>query len=903
MNKNIRVQFIGNYLEDTDKILKKNGIICESFISTCNPLAMAGRKDETVMEKYGSINHLPTLLNIRKNLSDMLSRDTETFCNNYNYVPAAETIRYKNTTEYVIVMNTNARYTIFVKDGIPYSDIYPQNDFTKELKSNKEYRTIRFPFPEDFNWQYYYDKFIDALLNEYDSRHIILIRVNSAQWYMDGSEIMPFASDSSRCRQMVEKMDEYFLERTGCLCVWEQYNHIPHEKRGCAFPYAISSPYAYKMYSQKIIDILNNGNFERYAAPKLSGGPFVKLLMSKLAGNVINENNDELKFICENTITGIPHLKEKVKETTGFINDIVLLERFLDPDISYTLSDYVLDFCEADRYNHISEIDPSLVNAYVKLFKLDINDIIAVYKFSTVLPHCKEINEIISNILNNSDCIPLRSAFKLKEKNLEYLKNYSYKSFEINNGKNSDKVYIRVENNMFFIINGGNMPVEKVDLSQSLNYMSVIDRGYVCTIGEADALCSSLSFYLERAKGGKGSSPVTIKYETLDEFYDSLYYTDYSEILENEKFVLTVGENECEIQNYSPKCDLSFLFQENVKIVSMGNGFNDQINFFNFAKVLQNEFDSKIYFDDIFTTVSSAGSHFTNIELHRIVNENIQSMFLSNYFSEKLMSYLGEHQRGFATLPQNLNECGFTDITAYSVAGGVFENAKCNRILIKDCTPTYLANNLDRIHSMKCSYYYFYTHIYDFYSDKCKNVGEYLSFPKFDDDVNIEYERLMQECDAVVIHFRRGDYIQFTMGKNCVDDTNYTDFNFYIEAISRLQTINDYPNKKYFIFSDDVSWVQKHTKEVGLDLIGDAPIYYINHNVYNESYKDMQLMMNGKIMIISQSGFATNAAFLSDRCECLAALRGKAMECFTKVGKKYKHDLEPLPRGRFVNWS
>lgn len=903
MNKNIRVQIIGNYLEDIDKLLKNNGIICESFISTCNPLAMTGRKDELITEKYESINHLPTLLNIRKNLSAMLSKDVDTFCNNYNYVPAMETMRYKNTTEYVIVMNTNARYTIFVKDGILYSDVYPQNDFTKELKSNKEYRTLRFPFPEDFNWQYYYDKFIDTLLNEYDSRHIILIRVNSAQWYMDGSEIMPFASDSSKCRHMVEKMDEYFLERTGCLFVQEQYSHIPHEKRGCAFPYAISSPYSYKMYAQKIIEILNSGNAEGYAPPKLSGGPFVKLLMSKLADSAINEHIDELKFICESAITGTEQLKEKVKNLTGFYKDIVLLERFLNPDIGYTLSDYVLDFSEEDRENHITDINPSLAVAYTRLFKLDINDIIAVYKLSIALPQCKEINEIVNNILNNSDCIPLRSAFELKEKNLECLKNYSYKNFEIDAGKITDKVYIRVENNVFFIINGSNLSIEKVDITQSFDYMSVIDRGYICTIREADTLCSSLPFYLERAKRGKGSSPVAVKYETLDEFYDSLYYVDYSDILENEKFVLTVGENKCEIQNYSAKCDLSFLFGENVKIISIGNGFNDQINFYNFAKVLQNEFDSTIYFDDIFTIISSAGSHFANIELHRVVKENIQSMFLSNFFSEKLIRYLGEHQHGFATLPHNLNECGFADITAYGASGSVFENAKCNRILIKDFTPTYLANNLDRIHSLKCSYYYFYTHIYDFYSDKCRNVGEYLSFPSFDDDVNIEYERLMQSCDAVVIHFRRGDYIQFTMGGNCVDDTNYTDFNFYIEAISRLQTINDYPNKKYFIFSDDIIWVQKHTKEVGLDLIGDAPIYYIDHNVYSESYKDMQLMMSGKIMIVSQSGFAINAAFLSGRCECLAALRGKAMEHFKEAGKKYKYDLEPLPRGRFANWS
>lgn len=65
-DKIVRIQVIGNYLEAIDKILKRNGIICESFISTCNPLAMTGKKDEAAIKEYEKINHLPTLLNLKK---------------------------------------------------------------------------------------------------------------------------------------------------------------------------------------------------------------------------------------------------------------------------------------------------------------------------------------------------------------------------------------------------------------------------------------------------------------------------------------------------------------------------------------------------------------------------------------------------------------------------------------------------------------------------------------------------------------------------------------------------------------------------------------------------------------------------------------------------------------------
>lgn len=904
MNKCVRVQLIGNYLEEMDKILKKNGIICESFISTCNPLALTGKRDETVINKFEKINHLPTLLSIRKNLSAMLSRDPNVFCNNYNFVPAGEAVRYKNTSEYIIVMNTNLRYTIFLKNGIAFSDTYPQNDYTKMLKSDKENRAVKLPFTEDFNWKYYYNKFIDVILNEYDNNHIILIRTNSSQWYMNGDEIEHFNIDASMCRHMIEQVDEYFIERTGCLCINQQYNHIPHERKGCAFPYAISSPYAYKMYSEKIIDIINNKNIERYISPIGNECEFVKFLFSKLSSDVLNDNRNQVDFLRKGTITNINQMIKKIGDRTDFYKNIVMLRRFLDPNTAHDLSDYVISFFENKQNKSNDKFDLEIVKTYLKYFKLDINDIIAVYKIAVELGECEAISNFVANILNNSDCIPLNSALELRDKNINCLMEYPYKNFEIDCKNIIKRYYIRVENNVFFVLDSDNLLFKKVKVLQPVDYRDVIDSGYNCSINDVEMLCSSLSFYVERAKRGNGNTPVTVQYDSYDEFYDSLFYVDYTDILANEKFVLSIGTGKCDIQNYSAICDLSFLLRENTKIFAMGNGFNDQLNFYSLAKVMQNEFDSYIYFDDIYSLISSAGSHFTNLEIHRIVNEDINSLFISNYFSDKLIKYFGEHQRGFSTLPLNLFQCGFTDITAYAAADSVFENAGCNRILLKDFTPAYLRENLDRVHSQKCSYYYFYTHIYDVYSEKCRSVEKYLSFPKFDDKVNAEYERMMLSSDAVVIHIRRGDYVQFSMGgMDKASDDSYIDYNFFVEAITKLQAIDEYQNKQYFVFSDDVFWVQDHKNLIGLDRVGNAPVYYINHNVYNNTYKDMQLMMNGKIMILSQSGFATNAAFLNSRCECLALMRGKAITHFIKAGKKYKYDLEPLPRGRFANWS
>lgn len=80
MSSRARLTIIANYLEVLERPLRMKEIYTDCIINACSPLAMVGKYDE-YFEKYekDSNTSMPTLLNIRKNLSAMLSRDTETF--------------------------------------------------------------------------------------------------------------------------------------------------------------------------------------------------------------------------------------------------------------------------------------------------------------------------------------------------------------------------------------------------------------------------------------------------------------------------------------------------------------------------------------------------------------------------------------------------------------------------------------------------------------------------------------------------------------------------------------------------------------------------------------------------------------------------------------------------------
>lgn len=159
MKEQLRVQIIGSYIDHMDVPLKDVGIITESIISGCSPLAMVGETDSKYADRFSENVDipLPDLLNIRKNLVNMLSHSTE------NY------------------------------------------------------------------------------------------------------EIKAFDNKSSLFRNMINKMDEYFIERTKCLVINEHLNHIPPKCTVCIFSYVIMSEKTQKDIVSEIKKAITSCCGEGYA--------------------------------------------------------------------------------------------------------------------------------------------------------------------------------------------------------------------------------------------------------------------------------------------------------------------------------------------------------------------------------------------------------------------------------------------------------------------------------------------------------------------------------------------------------------------------------------------------------------------------------------------------------------
>ena len=119
-------------------------------------------------------------------------------------------------------------------------------------------------------------------------------------------------------------------------------------------------------------------------------------------------------------------------------------------------------------------------------------------------------------------------------------------------------------------------------------------------------------------------------------------------------------------------------------------------------------------------------------------------------------------------------------------------------------------------------------------------------------DENKKALETINNCLAVSLHIRRGDYV--TNAKyNAVHGT--CDIDYYQRAVEYLaQALKDEP--VIYAFSDDPDWVEEHLKL-------PFEIRFMRHNSSEKNYEDLRLMSACKHHIIANSSFSWWGAWLN----------------------------------------
>lgn len=125
-------------------------------------------------------------------------------------------------------------------------------------------------------------------------------------------------------------------------------------------------------------------------------------------------------------------------------------------------------------------------------------------------------------------------------------------------------------------------------------------------------------------------------------------------------------------------------------------------------------------------------------------------------------------------------------------------------------------------------------------------------FPDFTTDKNKDFALFLDSCNSVFIHARRGDMLS-------ANGWCYK-YGYFRRAVKYIKKHVENPVFVFFTNTGSIEWCKENAKTFGLDYSKDK-VYFVDWNVGDESYRDMQLMAHCKHGIITNSTFGWWGAY------------------------------------------
>ena len=830
MKKRIRIQIIGNYLNKIRYSLNRAGIYTEDFLANGNPLGIVSlsdddKKDIAFPEVIQTANNKVTQLTLRKNLDEYLSHNEDVFKSNEKIPGIGKAVRLKNTSSYVIICNTNLVYPLFLYKDNLYSGTSPENEFSEYLRQEGAVNVI--PSVCFNNIRSLFDKYIEILLKEYDRNHIILIKTAPSLWYLENGNFKLFDDNTARLRKFINEADNYFIEKTHCAVVNTFERFVPDGLlKESLLPCAYYPDFAYDELSADVISLINDIENRQVSVRKDAEKN------TSFRENLHSAGEEEfLQFLVEKSKDG----------------------------------------------SSVSVKDISFIEKYTESKHIDLDGLTGIFMLAGQASPQNDFSKIAFNLLHNDSCSAVAQSLHRYKNNREYLNHYSYFRGiipEINGA------YIRMNHQYILgILPEQDIPIQLIPFrnQDTVDEKKVMDNGFFCSIHEAEALCKSMRFYVQRAKHGQGNHPVRLKYESKDSFLQSLYVLDYAYLLSNEPFL--IGIEAVAAKDFRVRTNLDFLFCEKTRIVKIRNGLSDQISQYFLSKCIQYE-GMDVYYDDLH--VRSINADLFGYELDKVIHEKIDGKCFSVILSGELVKSFDAHEMD---LPDVLFEAGICQLVA--VADNKLFNfsgyKKCSRLLF-EVSPEQGYENLKYLIRGFGSYvaYYFCVIRPEFlmlHYPLCLN--QLCQFPEFEDEINTRLQCEMIHNTVIGVHIRRGDYTHW----------GETDHKYYREVIRKVISIPEYRAAKIYVFSDDIPWCRANAETLGLLQAGRENLVYISHNTGDNSFRDMQLLTFCKVIIGQQGGFARMAYVLSRNSEMFITPEESLYELFRKIGRGNKYDI------------
>lgn len=131
-------------------------------------------------------------------------------------------------------------------------------------------------------------------------------------------------------------------------------------------------------------------------------------------------------------------------------------------------------------------------------------------------------------------------------------------------------------------------------------------------------------------------------------------------------------------------------------------------------------------------------------------------------------------------------------------------------------------------------------------------IEQSFRFPDFSTEKNKEFASFLDSCNSVFIHARRGDMLS-------ANGWCYK-YGYFRRAVKFVKNNVENPIFVFFTNTGSIEWCKENAKTFGLDYSKDK-VYFVDWNLGEESYRDMQLMAHCKHGVITNSSFGWWGAY------------------------------------------
>ena len=648
-----------------------------------------------------------------------------------------------------------------------------------------------------------YDAFVDTCLESFDPSRIVLIRSHAARfWVSDDGTIGPTDLDRADAR-LLEQLDDYFVQRTGCRVATAPLAHFP-------------SVVQWQAYDHRLREAME--------------AELVELCTP-------NSKPDE--GVGEDSIGAGPR------------HD--------------TAADHVVGAARQNR-----RVDGDRLRRYFAAGGASYDDLLALAFLEQSDPRRYEslIRDCVQLAVADAKSCPVTETKRRFDRSRRALRGWQWCSPKLLRGDRwIPQIALTCHNTVFRFRSDGS--IDRLFTSQvaELDAVAIVDGTLPVTPLNVASVIGSWAMYFERGRRGITAAPRVVV-DDAETLVDTSYWLDWSWVLDNERVLIATSGDADKMPSRRPdaRTDLSFIFDANARICTVGGGLMDQVTHIALFDELCTPHGLDYYLDDFRYTwwrshngfeASRLAPELESKRMTRRVSQALLETFrrevmktrLPWVFNQSRTWYEFGLREALVVTRDYFNARRLMEIgPEFPVL--VYENqGEIRKLMREPPRPLCFFTTQHRIRIAPES------------ADAIRRVFSYhhLEAHGLDPDI-AQTAEVLRAAPHVAFHVRRGDYLHPHF------DTGgwHAQQHHYIEAVDHLiESEFGTSDFNVAVFSDDMEFVEAHMADYGLERVtGD--IRFIRGNTHYNSIFDSYLMSLCPVIVGSVGFFAATTSLLAD---------------------------------------